>query len=91
MAKGIKTGGGSRKGIPNRHPIGFRATLREYCERIGANPHFLMAEIVADTHADAALRLNAAKELAKYLEPQLKSVDHSGSLALQPQTPENLR
>jgi hypothetical protein len=80
MAKGVKTGGGSRKGIPNKQPSSFRTQLREYCESIGADPHKFLADIIVDPDAEVGLRVNAAKELAKYLEPQLKAIEHSGEL-----------
>lgn len=80
MARGKKTGGGSRKGVPNKHPISFREGLRQYCEELGVDPHKFMAEIIADKNADHVLKLNAAKELAQYIEPKLKAVEHTGDI-----------
>jgi hypothetical protein len=93
---GVKFGG-RKKGTPNKHKKEHRESLREFCARIGVDPHRYMAELIADTSeivygVDAQglpivgpavkveLKLNAAKELAQYLEPKLKSVEHGGGL-----------
>ena len=47
MARGYKTGG-RQKGTPNKHPIGFRAQLKAYCDAKGIDPHFFLADIIAD-------------------------------------------
>jgi hypothetical protein len=49
MAKGKKTGGGSRKGRPNTHKSTFRTQLRDYCASLGVDPHRFMADMIADT------------------------------------------
>ena len=79
MARGYKTGG-RQKGTPNKHPIGFRAQLKAYCDAKGIDPHFFLADIIADKSTDLTLRFQAAKELARYIEPQLKAVEHSSKL-----------
>jgi hypothetical protein len=95
MAAGRKTGGGSRKGIPNKHPTAFRDQLRTYCASIGADPFRFMADLLVNTETvlvgvtDAGeplsqpavslgLKFQCAKELARYLEPQLRSVELTG-------------
>ena len=95
MAKGKKTGGGSRRGSPNKHPTSFRTALREYCETLRVDPHRFMADLLANTDevvigvdnqgnpitapaVKIELKFNVAKELAQYLEPKLKAVEHSG-------------
>lgn len=97
MARGKKTGGGSRKGIPNKHKAEFRESLRAYCDSINVDPHRYMAQMIADESTivygiDLAgnpiegpavkpeLKLQAAKELAQYLEPKLKAIEHSGDM-----------
>jgi hypothetical protein len=81
VAKGRKTGGGSRKGCPNKHPGSFREALRQYCASIGVDPHKFMADIIADANLDnMVLKFNAARELAKYLEPQLRAIELSGEV-----------
>lgn len=49
MAHGQFTGGGSRKGRPNKHPKAFRDQLRAYCESIGVDPHLFLADLIANT------------------------------------------
>jgi hypothetical protein len=39
-----------------------------------------MADLVVDEHAALDMRLNAAKELAQYIAPKLKAVEHSGGM-----------
>lgn len=92
MARGKKTGGGSRKGIPNKHKASFRDALRKYCDDLGVDPHRYMADLIADDStivygatpdgqpivgpaAKPDLKLQAAKELAQYLEPKLKAME----------------
>jgi hypothetical protein len=72
--------GGRQKGTPNKHKTSFREGLREYCDKLGVDPHRFMAEIIADKHADRLLKLNAAKELAQYIEPKLKAIEHTGDI-----------
>jgi hypothetical protein len=59
----------------------FRDRLREYCAQLKVQPHEFMAQLIADESAPIELRLQAAKELAQYLEPKLKAVDHSGDVS----------
>jgi hypothetical protein len=81
MPKGGKrTGAGRRKGTPNKHKTSFREGLRAYCALLGVDPHRYMAEMIADPEADKVLKLNAAKELAQYIEPKLKAMEHSGEI-----------
>ena len=80
MPRGQKTGGGSRKGRPNKHKTAFREQLRAYCAALGVDPHHFMAELVNDDAAELGLRFAAAKELAQYLEPKLKAVEHTGEI-----------
>jgi hypothetical protein len=44
----------------------------------GWHPVIQMAEIANDTTLEIDLRFNAAKEVAKYVTPQLKAVEVSG-------------
>jgi hypothetical protein len=77
--KGIKTGGGSRKGKPNRAKVAFREELQAYCDGIGLNPFFEMAQLAADpTVEDQHLRFLAFKEICQYLQPKLRAVTIAG-------------
>jgi hypothetical protein len=80
MAKGTKTGGGSRRGRGNRAKIAFREELQAYCDSIGLNPFHQMAQLVVDpTVEDQHLRFLALKELCQYLQPKLRAVELSGN------------
>ena len=78
-APGVKFGG-RKKGTPNKHKKEHRESLREFCARIGVDPHRYMAEMIADQRLTPELRFQAAKELAQYIEPKLKAVEHSGEM-----------
>ena len=76
---GVKFGG-RKKGTPNKHKKEHRESLREFCARIGVDPHRYMAEMILDQRLTPELRFQAAKELAQYLQPRLKAVEHSGEV-----------
>lgn len=44
------------------------------------HPIMEMAKIANDAEADLTLKLNAIKELAKYVSPQLRAIEHSGDV-----------
>ena len=54
--------------------------VRETCERLGYDPFETLAMIGADPKATKALRVRCAAELAQYLAPKLKSIEHTGSV-----------
>lgn len=72
--KGMKRpeGAGRKAGTPNRQT----QTIIEQCEAKGVNVLELMLEFVT-TPCEAGLRLQALKELMKYIHPQRRAVDHS--------------
>jgi hypothetical protein len=47
---------------------------------MGADPHRYMAEVMLNTDLPHALRFQAARELAQYLAPKRKAIEHSGQL-----------
>ena len=69
---------GSRKGIPNKARSLFRVALRDYCNKINANPFQFLADVIVDEAAELALRTMAAKELAQYMEPKLRAMQVTG-------------
>lgn len=69
-------GVGRKAGTPNRKT----QTLMDQCAAKGINVFELMLEYVTEP-CDAALRLQAIKELMKYLHPQRKAVEHSGEMS----------
>lgn len=67
MAKGIKTGGGSRKGRPNK------ATAQREAEiaASGLTPLDFMLSVMRDESRETVERLDAAKAAAPYVHPKL--------------------
>lgn len=60
-----------------------RGTILETLERVGCDPILIMAEIAMDTKENTGLRLRAATELAQYIYPKKRSVEHTGDAAKQ--------
>lgn len=79
--KGREKTGGIQKG--GEHKL---LDVLRICAETGADPFRAMAEIVADTRvqSDKHLRLAAAKELVKYMKPQLKAIEISGEIEAKP-------
>lgn len=75
MAKGVKTGGGSRKGKPNR----ATAAKAEAIAASGLTPLDYLLSVMRDEGADPSLRIDAAKAAAPYVHPKLQPVDATGS------------
>lgn len=70
---------GSRKGIPNKRTEAFRDWLKRYCDETGTNPHVWMADLLKKPKATLEIKIQAAKELAQYLEPKLRSTELTGN------------
>lgn len=70
MAKGIKTGGGSRKGRPNRATAEKAAAIAAS----GLTPLDYMLQVMREGESEA-VRLDAAKSAAPYVHPKLQPVD----------------
>lgn len=71
MALGRKTGGGSRKGIPNRRTAERKRQIAES----GLTPLDFMLAILRDESKPQAERFEAAKHAAPYIHPKLANVD----------------
>ena len=70
---------GHRRGKPNKKKEAFRAALRKYMGAKKVDPHHYMVDLLADQDVeDLSLKFQAAKELAQYLEPKLRSVEVTG-------------
>lgn len=68
-------GSGRKAGTPNKST----QTLMEKCEAKGVDVFDALLEYVY-TPGDANTRLNAIKELMKYIYPQRKAIEHSGEI-----------
>ena len=79
MAKGgVREGAGRKKGVPNK-------PKKELLDMIqltypGYHPVMAMAIVANDEGADETLRFNANKEVAQYIVPKKRAVEHSGSI-----------
>lgn len=74
--KGHKKWGGRQKGTPNKD-------TKALCDRIaskypGWDPVEAMAEIAQDDTNDVMIRLAALKEIAQYIHPKRKAIEHTG-------------
>jgi hypothetical protein len=83
MAKGTKTGGGSRKGIPNKATAEFRDTVRKLLEDNAANVGrwlTLVAEGDGTDNGkpDPAKALDLLSKLAEFAAPKLNRTEHAG-------------
>lgn len=94
MALGKKTGGGSRKGKPNKRTSALDRAQAESAEKIagalGADAfpggaHDLLVALYKDITRPIELRLDAAKAAIGYERPKLASVNSKveGSLTLE--------
>lgn len=74
MAKGLKTGGGSRKGRPNK------ATAKREAEiaASGLTPLDFMLSVMRDESRETAERLDAARAAAPFVHPKLSAIEHNG-------------
>jgi hypothetical protein len=74
MAKGTKTGGGSRKGIPNK----ATAEKAQAIASSGLTPLDFMLDVMRDEKNPLHLRASAAKDAAPYVHPRLANIEHTG-------------
>jgi hypothetical protein len=75
MTTGVKTGGRST-GTPNRSTGEVKQTL----EALGCDPIEGMARLATDERVEISIRFQAYKELAQYIYPKRKAIEHSGDM-----------
>lgn len=75
MAYGKKTGG-RQKGTPNKDTKALQDRIAERYP--GWDPVEAMAEIAQDDKNDVMIRLAALKEIAQYIHPKRKAIEHTG-------------
>jgi hypothetical protein len=73
MAKGVKTAG-RRAGTPNRSTAEAKLPL----EALGCDPLERMARIAMDESQPTTLRAGMDRELAQYVAPKRKALEHKG-------------
>ncbi len=77
MPRGSQPGerrGGRKAGTPNRATLLVQETLA----RLGCDPFEIMALIAMDEDNPPELRGKMAAELAQYIQPKRKAIEHSG-------------
>lgn len=75
MPTGRKTGGGSRKGIPNKATAAKAAEIAAS----GLTPLEFMLQVLRDPEQPYALRMDASKGAAPYVHPRLANIELSGN------------
>lgn len=75
MAYGKKTGG-RQKGTPNKDTKALQDRIAS--KYPGWDPVEAMAEIAQDDKNDVMIRLAALKEIAQYIHPKRKAIEHTG-------------
>lgn len=75
MAKGRKTGGGSRKGCPNKATAAKAAEIAAS----GKTPLEFLLDVMRDETRDFEFRLDAAKSAAPYVHPKLAAMELTGA------------
>jgi hypothetical protein len=76
MAKGVKTGGGSRAGIPNKATAAAREAISRFVDGNADRLQGWLDEIHAEKGAEAAFR--CFSDLLEYHVPKLARHEHSG-------------
>ena len=76
MAKGVKTGGGSRAGIPNKATAAAREAISRFVDGNAERLQGWLDEIHAEKGAEAAFR--CFSDLLEYHVPKLARHEHSG-------------
>lgn len=66
--------GGRKKGTPNKRT----RSIEEKLEALGCDPIAGMAAIANNENNSQELRLSAYKEVAQYVAPKRRAVEHSG-------------
>lgn len=76
MAKGVKTGGGSRKGSPNKSTAAAREAIAAFVDNNAERLQGWLDEIHAEKGAEAAFK--CFSDLLEYHVPKLARHEHSG-------------
>lgn len=75
MAKRPKTGGGSRKGCPNKSTTEFKETVTQLLNDNRQNVAVWLEKVAV---TDPAKALDLLAKLAEYAAPKLARTEHSG-------------
>lgn len=75
MARGFKTGGGSRAGIPNKTTAVFKEALNNLLEMSAPKMLEWLDRVAME---DPAKALDQVSKLAEYVHPKLARTEHAG-------------
>lgn len=73
---GRREGAGRKEGSTNKAKAELISLLEE--EYPGYDPVLAMAALANDPEADPIMRFQASKEVAQYVHPKRKAVEHTG-------------
>jgi hypothetical protein len=83
MAKGgRRPGAGRKKGVTGKKNAEILAIIQDRFPDY--HPLLAMAEIANDESVDQSMRFMAHKEVAQYVAPKLKAIEHSGGVDVTP-------
>lgn len=87
MAKGFKTGGGSRKGVPNKVNAEFRETVRRLLEDNAENFQRWLTTVAEgdgtdNGKPDPGKALDLIAKLAEFAAPKLGRIEHAGEVTV---------
>ena len=69
---------GRKEGATNLKKREFRQALLRYCADKHVDPFFWMVDLLTKKRVKNELKLQAAKELAQYLQPKLRAIELTG-------------
>ncbi|MHB1222413.1 MAG: DUF5681 domain-containing protein [Gammaproteobacteria bacterium] len=67
-----------QSGNPGGRPRGKSYDVAKILEEAGCNPFLVLAKLALESRSDK-VKCEAASQLARYIAPQLKSIEHSTS------------
>lgn len=70
---------GRPKGSRNKDKDEFRERIKKYCLEKGVDPFVYMVDVLKKPKVPYSVKVTAAKELAQYLQPKLRSVEVTGN------------
>jgi len=79
---GARQGAGRKPGKRNLHTLDFRQFLKDYCAQKKVDPYTFFIDVLAMPDASLNHKLIAAREIAQYIEPKLRSLEHTGEVTV---------
>src|SRR5215468_4019894 len=80
---GARPGAGRKPGTKrNTYTVDFRNFLKDYCAQKKVDPYTFFIDVLAMPDASLNHKLIAAREIAQYIEPKLRSLEHTGQMTM---------